>query len=771
VIPLPATFIVRWRWPIVAFWVLLVVLIVPVASQVHHRLQVGGQEQRNAESTRAERMIRERFATPFASFAVVAIRHDRLGVDDALYAGYLDSLAVALDRFPFVLQTVSWRKTQLPDFRSADGRTTFILVGLRQVNDNDPTSYVPLLRDTIAAVGRGAGAGFTTALTGAPALDYDTRTVTAEDSATLERAVIPLSLLLLVVAFGTLVAAAMPIAVAFIAIELTLGVVAMIAMLQPMSIFVLNITTMVGLGVGIDYSLLVVTRFREELYLGSNPIRAAVRTIETASSAVITSGATVMVGLAALMIVPLAETRSVGLGGLVVVAVSMLLSISFLPAALAILGRHVEWPKGLAWRLAKVRSSVGWNRYALGISRHPIRAVLISGTILAVLTAPAAFMRIGLPVNGWFPRDTEAGRGADVLRGMGREGSIFPIRLVLALGDGRAVLDPDRLRGLARLSDALRADPRVRDVRGMVDLRPGVPLWQYAQLYADTARARARLPDFFRAYLSRDGTSAIFEVFLADTVTLDGSLHAVRRIRAIEPDTLPALAGASLLVGGFAASSLDFRDELVRRFPMLVTLVLAVTAVMLGLVFRSVLVPLKAVVMNCFSVAAAFGLTVVVFQWGIGDFLIGLEGPTEAIFILGPVLVFAIVFGLSMDYEVFLLARIKEEFDRSHDNDQATSAGLAATGATITNAALIMILVFGAFAFGRVLAVQMVGFGLAVAVLLDATVIRMVMVPAVMHLAGRFNWWPGYRRRDIGGNYRRGSGDEIPAVKGVAGDR
>jgi RND superfamily putative drug exporter len=167
-------------------------------------------------------------------------------------------------------------------------------------------------------------------------------------------------------------------------------------------------------------------------------------------------------------------------------------------------------------------------------------------------------------------------------------------------------------------------------------------------------------------------------------------------------------------------------------------------------------------VMNCFSVAAAFGMTVVVFQWGIGGKLIGLEGPTEAIFVLGPVLVFAIVFGLSMDYEVFLLARIKEEFDASHDNDSATIAGLAATGATITNAALIMILVFGAFAFARVLAVQMVGFGLAVAVLLDATVIRMVLVPAVMHLAGRFNWWPGYRRQ--GGDYRRGSRDSIKAL-------
>jgi RND superfamily putative drug exporter len=303
----------------------------------------------------------------------------------------------------------------------------------------------------------------------------------------------------------------------------------------------------------------------------------------------------------------------------------------------------------------------------------------------------------------------------------------------------------------------------VAEVRGLVDLRPGIPFWQYpAVIYADTAQARRRLPDVFRAFLSRDGSATAIDVVLADSVTLDGSLDAVRAVRGIAVDRLPTLEQAEMLVGGFSASSLDFRDELMRRFPLVVVLILGVTALMLAAVFRSLLVPLKAVVMNTLSVAAAFGLMVMVFQWGVGGRLFGLAEPTHAIFALGPVLVFAIVFGLSMDYEVFLLARIKEEFDASHDNDGATIAGLGATGATITSAALIMILVFGAFAFARVLAVQLIGFGLAVAVLLDATLIRMVMVPAVMHLAGHYNWWPGYKRPGGGGHYRRGSGDEIP---------
>ncbi|MBI1723334.1 MAG: MMPL family transporter [Gemmatimonadetes bacterium] len=765
-IPLPANYIVRWRWPIVVAWATFAALMVPVARGVHQRLQVGGQNLPNSESTRAEDIVRDRIGTPYANFAAVVIRHDSLTLDDPRYASYVESLTTALDRLPFVVQTLSWRRSGDAQFRSDDGKTTLVLAGLRQHSDNDHTSYVPLLRESVRKAQAATAPGFEAHVTGGPAFDYDTRTIAAEDSASLERHLIPLTWLLLVIAFGALVAALVPVAVGFIAITVTLGVIAVLAAFTPISIFVLNITTMMGLGVGIDYSLLVLTRFREELDSGADPATAAVTTIRTASAAVITSGATVMVGLLALLIVPLAETRSVGLGGLIVVATSVALSISFLPAILAILGRRIDWPKGLASNLARFRSEVGWNRYALGISKHPMRAAIISGVVIAVLAAPTYWLRIGLPVSGWFPQDTEAGVGLRLLERMGQGAALQPIKVVVNMEDGSAVLDGDRLRGLKALTDSIRANPRVAQVRGVVDLRPGIPLWQYAVMYADEARARERYAEVFKAFVSHDGSATAVDVVLSDTVTLDGSLDAVRDIRRIAIRGLPTLQRAELLVGGFSASSLDFRNELLRRFPLLVVLVLGATGVMLAVVFRSLLVPIKAVIMNSLSVAAAFGLTVVLFQWGVGGWLIGLEGPTEAIFVLGPVLVFAIVFGLSMDYEVFLLARIKEEFDESHDNDAATTAGLAATGATITSAALIMILVFGAFAFARVLAVKLIGFGLAVAVLLDATVIRMVMVPAVMHLAGRFNWWPGYRRRGAGGHYRRASGGVADAETG-----
>jgi RND superfamily putative drug exporter len=302
-----------------------------------------------------------------------------------------------------------------------------------------------------------------------------------------------------------------------------------------------------------------------------------------------------------------------------------------------------------------------------------------------------------------------------------------------------------RLGGLKALSDSLRRDPRIREVRGLASIRPGLSILQLAMFYGDARSARDRYPEFLNAYLSTDRRTTLMDVIPADTVSLTGMMDLVRDIRHRVAGELRGLSDAEVLVGGFAATGVDLQHDLLTRFPGVVALILSVTAVMLLVAFRSLLVPIKAVVLNCLSVLAAFGVTVLVFQHGYGGQLFGLEGPTEAIFVVVPVLVFATVFGLSMDYEVFLLTRIKEVFDKTGRNDHATMEGLSATASTITFAAFIMVVVFGVFAFSQVLAVQFIGFGLAVAVLLDATLIRMILVPAIMHIAGRWNWWPGVR--------------------------
>jgi len=752
VIALPAKQIVRWRGWVLATWAMLGLLFVPRAAHVQRVLAVRGTAVSRSESARASQLIREAFPNPIAEYVAIVV-HGPVRYTQPRFAMVLDSVSAALTREPYISQVISVRTIGESTFVSADKQTTFLIAALTPSSTSDVSrTVVPELRETVGSTLQRLpdADGFDIKVTGNPALDYDVRTISAEDTRRGEERVLPLTLAVLVLAFGALVAATLPIIVGVLAITIALGIVAVAAQFQTMSVFVLNITTMVGLGVGIDYSLLIVTRFREELNRGLSPTDAAVRTIQTAGSAVVTSGLTVVVGFGALILTPLVETRSVGVGGLIVVAVAVLLATTFLPAALAILGRNIDRPKWLAKPLARIHTPQGWERWARSLGHRPWRAILGGGLALALFTFPLTQIKIGLPARNWFPPDAESGQGLAALREMGASGVIQPLRVVVQFPPGESALSGRRLPGLKALSDSIRRDARVREVRGVATLRPGMSTLQLAIFYSDAEAVRERYPEFFNAYLSADRRTTLMDVIAVDTVSLTGMMDLTRHVRrTIASGT--RLRGAEIVVGGFAASSLDLQQHLLHRFPGIVGMILGVTAIMLFIAFRSVLVPLKAVVLNCVSVSAAFGITVLVFQHGYGASFFGLSGPTEAIFVVVPVLVFATVFGLSMDYEVFLLTRVKEVFDKTGRNDHATMEGLSATASTITFAAAIMIAVFGVFAFARVLAVQFIGFGLALAVLLDATLIRMVLVPAIMHIAGRWNWWPGVRarRRDV----------------------
>ncbi len=744
---LPAASLIRRRGWVVAAWAALALLFAPRACRVQQVLALRGGGRESTESNRATELLKEAFPTPFADYVAIVV-HGPVRWTNQRFETVLDTLKAAAERRPYVSQVISLRSIGESTYVSRDRRTTFLIAALTPESTRDlSASFVPDLRTAIrdALVGMPESDGFDVKVTGFPALDHDVRTISAEDTERSEQRALPLTLAVLIVAFGALVAATLPVIVGVLAITIALGLVTIAAHYLPMSVFVLNITTMVGLGVGIDYSLLIVTRFREELNRGLAPADAALRTVETAGSAVVTSGLTVVVGFAALVTTPLSDTRSVGVGGLLVVAVAVLLATTFLPAALAILGRNIDRPKWLARPLARFHAPTGWERWARWLGHRPWRAVAIGGAAIALLTFPATQIRLGLPATNWFPPESESGQGLQALREMGASGVIQPVRVVVQLPEGESALSGRRLPGLKALTDSIRKDPRVREVRGIASIKPNMSTLQLAIYYSDAGDVRAKNAKFFDAYLSADERVTLLDVVPADTVSLTGLMELAQRVRAVVKHGVRGLAGAEILATGFAASNVDTQHDLMTRFPGTVALVLGFTAIMLFAAFRSLLVPVKAVLLNILSVGAAFGLTVLVFQHGYGAGVFGLEGPTQAIWAVVPVLVFAIVFGLSMDYEVFLLTRVKEVFDKTGRNDHATMEGLSATASTITSAALIMILVFGTFAFARVLAVQLIGFGLAAAVLLDATLIRMVLVPAIMHIAGRWNWWPGVR--------------------------
>jgi len=732
---------------ILAIWATIGVVAAFWAGDTVGRLELRGSANQTTEARTADSLLSTRFSRPVSEFFAVTVQGPTR-MTEGLPGELLDSLIAAAKSDPGVRGVLSVRTAQDEStFVARDGRTTFFLVSLGVRGEAVSAAVQPLRAKFAGVLSRVPNRdAYSVLVTGRAPLDIDIRTVSADDARRNERKLVPITLAILVLAFGALVAAFLPIIVGVMAITIALALVGVIAQFTPMSVFVLNMISMIGLGVGIDYSLLVVTRFREELNAGLRPQDAAVRTVATAGHAVMTSGLTVVVGFAALLLTPLTETKSVGIAGLVVVAIAVLLSTTLLPAILSLLGRSIDRPRWLARRLAWYHRPGIWEKWARSLSRHPYRALAIGTAVIGVLTLPVLFLRVGLPSRNWWPVETEAGAGVATLERMGMSGYVQPVRLLVEFPEGTEATSAVGLRALRKLSDSLRTDPRIRDVKSLVDLKRGTSILEYSLLYSEPDTVRARYPDFLDAYLAHDSRTTLLDVILSDTTSLTTAMDVVHDVRAMaRSGSIKQLKGATIRVGGYVAGAYDFQALLLARFPLIVALILGVTALMLAFVFKSVLVPLKAVVMNSLSVAATFGLITLVFQHGIGGQIFGLDGPTSAIYVLVPVVVFAVVFGLSMDYEVFLLSRIKEAFDRTGNNTLATREGLSATASVITSAAIIMIAVFGAFAFARILMMQFVGFGLAVAVLLDATVIRMVLVPSLMQIAGDWNWWPGYR--------------------------
>ena len=710
------------------------------------RLDVRGGSLRVTEASRVDELLATRFRQDIGETFLVLVTGPE-SFTGGRPRRLLDALCSALAREPYVREVTWFGSSGDSTLLSADRRTAVALVTLRVARaDTVLRLVIPIrtvLRRALAAFPEGAQ--YHAIVTGDTPLERDMLTVTTEDVARSERRLLPVAAVILFIACGSAAGAALPLAVGFLAIAVALAIVDVIAGMVPMSIYVLNVATMIGLGVGIDYSLLLLRRFREELERDAAVEDAVVRTVATAGATVGTSGLCVAVGFAALLFTPLVETRSIGIGGLVVVAVAVALALTLVPALLAVLGRRVA-RRGIAASavgpsrgLSRDRAAVLWEHWARALTRRPGLALLAGGLTLACLTAPVAWLRVGLPARHWWPSQTEAGEGLDLLARIGGAGAVQPVRIVVDWPDSvGSALGFGALRGLRALSDSLRADPRVREVRSLVDLRARTSLLEYLLWYSDLAAVRARNAAALDLLLSADRRATRLDVVLADTTSLLSAMDVVRRARRLAAAPLPAWARARIFVGGYVAQHVDFQDDLLGRVPLLVGVVFGATALMLGVVFRSVLIPLKAILLNALSVGSTLGLIVLVFQRG--------GNGTEAIFVAVPVLVFAVVFGLSMDYEVFLLSRIKEAFDSGRDNERATITGLSATAGVITAAALLMIAVFGAFAFARVLVIRLLGFGLAAAVLLDATVIRLVLVPAVMQLAGRWNWWPGVRR-------------------------
>ena len=713
-------------------WVLVLGIVAMISAgvfgaDVASKLSTGGFEDPSADSTKAAEILDEEFGAGEPN-VVVLVRSDRGNVDDPATAAAGRQITEDLASTDRVGDVVSyWSLGSPPPLRADDSTSALVLARVDGTEDE--------IRDTVDEIRERftIDDGVVEArVSGREAVFAEMGDTIEEDLALAEMIAFPLTLLLLFFVFRSLVAALLPIAVGGLAIVGTFFVLEVVASFTTVSIFALNLTTAMGLGLAIDYSLFVISRYREERELGHEPNEAVVRTVATAGRAVFFSGFTVAVSLSALLVFPIAFLRSFAYAGIPVVALAVVGAVVLLPAGLALLGDRVN-AVSLPQRSRLVLEGTFWWRIANAVMRRPWPVAIGAIVFLLVLGIPFLRVNFGLPDDRVLSTEAEVRQVNDEIRaryGSDESGAASVVLPNADIDDDRATIGAYAAE-LSSLAGVARVDSPTGIYVGGQQLADEPPL-------AD--RFVAERPE---ADASGDPAGTWLSVVPSvEPVSSEGE-QLVEAIR-----DLPSAPGGEALVGGTSAVLVDEKIGTASRLPLALAIIVVATFVLLFLMFGSLLVPVKALVVNTLSLTATFGAMVWIFQDG------NLSGPlnftaTGMLDTTTPVLMFCVAFGLSMDYEVFLLSRIKEEYDKTGNNTEAVATGLARTGRIITAAALLISVVFLSFAASSVSFIKLFGVGLTLAVLMDATIVRATLVPAFMRLAGHANWWAPARLRRI----------------------
>jgi putative drug exporter of the RND superfamily len=654
------------------------------------------------ESAQADALIAARLGAKTGENEMVIVRSDTLTVDDPAYRTYVEGMytnIIALGP-SVVLGGADYYITNDPSLVSADRHTTLLAL---MMPDQGEKVVDQIYNVTDAAI----PTGFEVFHTGDASFNKDTTALAESTMKTGESVGIIVALVVLAIVFGALAAAFMPIALGIVAIVGAIGLTALVGQFMDLTFTVTNMISMMGLAVGIDYSLFILTRFREERQKGLAKLDAIAATGATANKAVLFSGITVMLALAGLVIFPLSIFKTMGIGAILVVFCAIAASLTLLPALMCLLGDKVNSlriPFIMKKNPAPEDANKGmWAWTTRIVTRKPWISVAVTVLVLAAAIVPYFSKNTGMSGLSGLPDYLTAKQGYMVLEKEFGYGSDYPATIVL---DGD-INSPATQAAVTALE---------------------------AKINSDTAFAGSMMIPY------ADKNLAVVYARIAGDPMAKGAMDAVSRLRS---DYIPATMSAApvtALVTGQTAGILDFNLTTNTYTPIIFGFVLSLSFVVLTLAFRSIVIPLTAIVMNLLSVGASYGLLVLVFQKGIGARLLGFQ-RVDVIESWLPLFLFAILFGLSMDYQVFLLSRIRERYNHTGDNAESVAYGLRSTGKLITGAALIMVAVFGGFALGDMVMFQQMGFGLAVAVLLDATLVRSILVPATMEILGKANWY------------------------------
>jgi RND superfamily putative drug exporter len=820
-------FAYRFRWAVLVVWAAILIFSAFFAPDLSGRLKGGGFEGSNSEAERVQNVMSDEFGVSPAALTVV-FTGDGLDATGQEFQNAQEQALEEVRKMDEVRYVASYAGSKDGRFISRDGEKSYAIVAFG-VSIDQARNVVADVRSKVRSE------ELNTYVTGAPAVYQDLEAASNEDVQRAEKYAFPFAVVILIFAFGTLVAAGVPVVIGGASVLTSLAIIYFFAGAYDMSVFVLTLSTMLGLGLGIDYALFFVSRFREELE-DYSVAEAVPRTVATAGRSIFFSGTAVLIGLSGLLFFPFMFMRSIGFAGVIVVFVSVVAALTFLPALLGVIGPRVNW-----LRIRRQSGGPGagfWSRSAELVMRHPLIVIVLVAGILAALLFPVGHMKVGIPEATVLPQknfeyaalnpmEIVANLGRDPLsadgltdvrdlgekvrdaEGVSRVESVYTVGAGAArdyatrVGDARAEAERaagGRVDGLVQeqiqVEIQKNTDETVRQQLSEVEATYGtVPSGTEEQIRAEveprvaeevrgaedeiraevqrrvSAEVDSRVPElpegvstdgdatpegvanFLELPAARDseeletavdsyvaGDRSLLRAVTEENPYTQRAYGAVDAVRAVE-----APAGTDFIVGGLSAGQKDFISSLYQRVPLAAAFVIGVTYLILLVTFRSVLLPLKAVIVNILSLSASYGAVVFVFQDGN---LSGLLNFTPLGFVDAtlPILMFCTIFGVSMDYEVFLLSRIREAYENGDSNTASVSKGLVATAGIITSAAAIIIVVTGAFAFTGIILTKAVGLGLAVAVFVDATVIRVLLVPATMRILGDWNWWPGGRK-------------------------
>jgi RND superfamily putative drug exporter len=697
----------RRPWPVLAAWLVVFALGAGLFAGLGASLRESdapGKSFTNApESVVGARLIEHHFPEQGAGRELVVISSESLFASDPAFEQFVRDLDARIRSLEGVVaSTSSYYESGDPSLLSANGRTMILPVTL--AGEGNPTENVRELLDLVARF-NGTG-GFAVAAGGEASVSLTNITASEDSLMTGEMIGGPIALLILLAVFGALVAAGLPLGLGVAAVLIALGGAAVIGQFHDLSLFIVNITFMIGLAIGIDYALFVLNRYREERARTPNNCLAIARTGATASRAVVFSGLTVIVALAGMLLVPSTIFQSIALGAMIVVAVSVAMTLTLLPAILSLLNQRIERGR-IPW-LTGGRSgsqAVGfWGRVTALVVRRPVVSLIASAALLITLALPYLTIELGMTGVSQLPPGTSPRTAFQILEKEFSSGLLSPVEVVVEAPE----------RPVSGLSN------RVNSLIVSIGTRPGATVTDVRK--------------------SPDGSVTVL------TIMVDGEAESAAAhdlVRDLREEIIPAAfdgSGAGVHVTGQTAYSVDAVVLVEQHMPQVIALVLGASFLLLLVAFRSIVIPLKSILMNLLSVGATYGMLTLVFQHGVGASLFGFE-QTDGIMAFLPLFMFSVLFGLSMDYHVFILSRVKERYDETGDNTGAVIHGLRTTGRVVTGAALIMVAIFMGFALGDFVQMQQMGFGLAFAILLDATIVRTVLLPATMRLLGDWNWY------------------------------